>query len=350
MTETKSVSTTNKNWYDSPAQTFGVSNPKTDDLLHPHDKPAGDWLTETQYFGLAIPEHNIYGFFYFWLHPNLNVLSGGLFVCRGLKQNYLQAELYDMIQNNKADTILVSDLHSYAFPNGYRVDLLEGGHKLRIRYEDESRGNSVDFTATSVMPIAMRANNRHFEQAMRTEGQVTLRGRRHDFKDTYMVRDRSWGEMRNAAIQSLPSMSWLTGTFGDDFAFNVNAFDNPARGPDWIGKMSPPKPDPLNDGWVWYDGRLAHIVSVDKLTVRDPANGRPLTHDFTMTDEMGRVFAIKGKITAGFPWACWWNLNVHLNLTRWDCNGRVGWGDTQECQWNDYAVLCTDPTLPPILD
>jgi len=344
------MSTNNENWYDSPAPAFGTSNPSTDDLLHPGHRPAGDGLTETQYFGLSIPEHNIYGFFYFWHHPNLNVLSGGLFVCRGLKQNHLQAELYDMIQFNQADKILVDDLNSYSLPNGYRVDLLEGGHKVRIRYEDEVRNNIVDIVASSVMPIAMRANNRHFEQAMRTSGYLVLRGQRYDFADTFMVRDRSWGEMRNEAIQSLPSMSWLTGTFGDDFAFNVNAFDNPDRQPDWIGKMKPAKPDPLNDGWVWYEGKLAHVVSVDKLTVRDPANGRPLTHDFSMLDELGRSFLIKGKTTAGFPWACWWNITVHLNLTRWECNGRTGWGDTQECQWSDYAVLCTNPSLAPILD
>jgi len=338
---------TNKNWFDSPSQSFGTANPATDDLLHRHMDVPGDWLTETQYFGLSIPAENIYGFCYLWIHPNLDVVSGGLFICRGLKQAAMQAELFDLIQYNKASSVLTDDLRSYVLPNGYRVDLLEPGRSLRIRYENAERQNAVDFVATAHMPIAMRANNRHFEQSMQVRGHIVLRGKRYDIDNGYTVRDRSWGEMRSEALLPIPSMSWMTGAFGDDFAFNVNAFDNPDRKPEWVGKMKLPGASPLNDGWVWSDGVLSHLKKVDKLTTRDPANGRPIAHDFVMTDEHDRVFHVKGTITAGFPWTCWWNMVVHMHLTRWECNGRIGWGDTQECQWNDYVHLCTDPALTP---
>ena len=30
-------------------------------------------------------------------------------------------------------------------------------------------------------------------------------------------------------------------------------------------------------------------------------------------------------------------MNCHLALVRWELDGRVGWGDSMDVQWNDYV-------------
>ena len=69
--------------------------------------------------------------------------------------------------------------------------------------------------------------------------------------------------------------------------------------------------------------------------------GRPLSHRIEAEDAQGKSWTITGTVTAGLPWAGWPNMICQLFLTRWECEGRVGWGDTQEVQWTDYVRACT---------
>jgi hypothetical protein len=327
-------------WFSTTNPGFGQFT-DVDDLLHPQHAQPGDTLTETQYFGFNIPEENIYGFGYFWLHPNLEVVTSGVFVAQGIKRSHLQAELFDVRAYVDSKSVLTNDLHSYRMPNSYGVDVIEPGRKMRVFYEDTRAKNRIEFEANAVMPVAMRANNKHFEQTMKVDGELVLRGKSYRI-DGFNVRDRSWGELRPEDAQLLPPMTWMTGAFGEGFSFNCNAFDDPELNPDWHGKMQLPTANSFNDGWVYRDGELIRVISASKITRRDPQTGRPIAHEIKMTDAHGRVYAIKGAITAGVPWSGWPNVVVQLFLTRWEWEGRVGWGDTQEVQWNDYTMLCTN--------
>ncbi|HKY89781.1 MAG TPA: hypothetical protein VJM11_02025 [Nevskiaceae bacterium] len=328
-------------WFATQHEGFGRFTPE-DDLLHPGHRKDGDSLTETQYFGFNIPAESIYCFGYFWLHPNLDVVSGGLFVCQGIKSAHLQAELFDIHAYVHRKSVIRDDLRSYRFPNGYGVDVLEPGRRMRIRYDDASRGNHVDVEATAIMPVAMRGNDKHFEQAMRMRGSLMLRGKKH-VVDGFNIRDRSWGELRPEEPQALPPMTWLTGAFDDDFAFNCNAFDHPDLEPEWKGRLSLSPERAFNDGWVFHDGKLLRLRTARKRTVRDPRTGRPLSHRIETEDANGKSWTITGTVRAGLPWAGWPNMICQLFLTRWECEGRVGWGDTQEVQWTDYVRACTQP-------
>lgn len=327
-------------WFATLHEGFGRFTPE-DDLLHPNHKVPGDTLTETQYFGFNVPEANVYCFGYFWLHANLDVISGGVFACEGIKRHHLQSELFDIHAYLSKGSVIRDDLRSYRMANSYEVTVLEPGKRMRIRYEDAARQNRIDVEARAVMPVAMRGNNKHFEQAMKMEGEIVLRGRHHAV-NAYNVRDRSWGELRPEEGQALPPMTWMTGVFGDDFAFNCNAFDHPDLDPAWKPAFPAfPAERAFNDGWIWKDGELARIRTARKITERDPVDGRPVSHRIEMTDVRGRSFTVTGTITAGVPWSGWPNVVVQLHLTRWECDGRVGWGDTQEVQWNDFVRACT---------
>ncbi len=330
----------NEDWFKTPSAGFGDFT-DADDFLHPQEVVEGDTLTETQYFGFNIPEENIYGFSYFWLHPNLDVVTGGLFACQGLKNSSMQAELFDMHAYVSKDRVITNDLQAYEFPNSYAVKVLEPGKRMRIAYNDEARGNRLDMEATAIMPVAMRGNNKHFEQGMKNSGELVLRGKRYSLDNTYAVRDRSWGQLRPEDNTAMPPMTWLTGTFGDDFAFNCNCADHPDLSPDWSGVLEMPAENTFHDGWIFENGELVRLKSARKSTRRDPQTGRPLRHDIQAQAADGSTYHITGEITAGLPWSGWPNMVCQLYLTRWECKGRTGWGDTQEVQWNDYVYNCT---------
>ncbi len=66
---------------------------------------------------------------------------------------------------------------------------------------------------------------------------------------------------------------------------------------------------------------------------------RPLTHDITFTDSAGYVYHMQGEVIAQSNWGGWSNTNCHLGLAKWNWDGKTGYGETQEVQWNDYVYL-----------
>jgi hypothetical protein len=96
----------------------------SDDLLHPKENAllSGDSLTETQYFGVTIPEERIHGLIYFWHHPNLRAITGGVWVWQGIKKHHLACEMHDL-HSFMSDKPLANDLHSFRLSNGYGVEL-----------------------------------------------------------------------------------------------------------------------------------------------------------------------------------------------------------------------------------
>jgi hypothetical protein len=323
-----------EDFFKSRSLTFGTFIDR-DEFLHPEQDHPGDSCTETQYFGFYVPEANIYGFCYFWLHPNLDTVMSGLFACQGFKRQHLQAELFDFYQNMSRKTVITNDLRSFKLPNSYQVDVITPGKQMRMRYDDPVRQNRLDLRISAAGPVAMRANNKHFEQTMRYQGELLLRG--ESFKvDCCNVRDRSWGELRPEQTLSFPPLTWTTGYFGEELSFNCSAFDHPDFNPPSLGEFPIAAEQAFNDGWVVRDGRLIKLRSIRKLTQRDPQIGRPVSHIIHAVDVEERAYEIKGTVTAGLPFAFWPNVYTHLGMTRWEWDGKVGWGDTQECHWTDY--------------
>lgn len=329
-----------EDFFKSRSLEFGSFAP-ADEFLHPHIACHGDTCTETQYFGFYVPEARVYAFAYLWVHPNLQTVFGGLVVCEGFKRHHLQAELFDFRANLSRSSALPEDLRSFRLPNSYQVDVLEPGKRMRLRYSDPRRENELDIEATAAGPVAMRANQKHFEQAMHYRGSLTLRGKSYAV-DCHNVRDRSWGEPRPEDPLPFPPLTWTTGCFGESFAFNCSAFDHPDYNPETKADFPISASQAFNDGWVFCDGELVKIKAIKKLTTRDSRTGRPVSHVIEALDVMNRSFHITGTVVAGLPLSCWPNCVTHLGLTRWEYDGRVGWGDTQEVQWTDYMRSFTD--------
>jgi hypothetical protein len=307
-----------------------------DELLHPERNRsiAADSATETQYFGFSVPEARIHALGYLWHHPNLKVLSGGLYVWRGIKPNIVYSELCD-VRTYMSDTAISADLHSYRLDNGYGVAVIEPLKRHRMTYTDHVRDNHVDLRYEAVLPPVMFGDGNHFEQPVRATGELVLRGRRYEV-DCYSVRDRSWGKARAEESMVLPPYSWMVGVFGSDFAFNLGVFDQVEGNPELEFPFVMPMAKTLVGGWLHRDGKLGRIVEASKRVVRSSQILLPTYVEFTAVDEHRRNLHVRGTLVAANNWQVSANTNFVVCLMRWECEGLVAYGDCQEGLWNDY--------------
>lgn len=309
---------------------------ETDDLLHPELSSAepGAALTETQYLGFNIPEHNIHGVGYLWYHPNLRTVMGGIAVWQGFKSHPLQSEIWDYV-SYLSDDCLTGDLWDYKLENGYQVTILKPLVSHHIGYQNAMTDSQVDVTFAALGPPVMLGTGMHFEQPMKTSGSVRLRGETYPV-DGVTVRDRSFGQLRREYLVPLPPLAWMNAAFSDSFAFGCTAFDDPALGPEWADVLTLPEGNPLRGGWVYSDGVVSQIVQASKRTGRRAGTLYPDQVELTIVDDRGRTFEITGRSIAGVNWQTWHNMDSNINLMRWECNGAVTHGDYQEFLWPEY--------------
>lgn len=308
-----------------------------DDFLHPKQNANvhGDSLTETQYLGISAPEHGIHGMGYLWHHPNLKVVSGGIWVFKGVNTNMLDSEMVDM-RMFMSDRVLENDLRRYRLESGYGVEVVKPLEHLHLTYDDAPRGNRADLHYTAVTPPVMFGDGNHFEQTLRVRGELSLRGQTYKV-DTYNVRDRSWGKLRSENPMTLPPTSWCTGAFNDDLSFNCNIFDHAFDNQHVDSRLAMPAEQALNGGWVWRNGRFRRIVKALKQARREPGSHVVRELSLAMTDEDGRTLGVRGQLVASSPWNTWPNTKISIGLMRWETDdGLVGHGDCQDLVWTDY--------------
>jgi hypothetical protein len=307
-----------------------------DELLHPklNSEVGADTATETQYFGFGVPGEQIHGMGYLWHHPNLRVVSGGLFVWQGHNRYMPEARICDY-RAFMRDTAMAGDLHDYRLDNGYGVRVVEPLKALHMSYDDAEHKNSVALDYTAIAPPVMYGDGRHFEQAMRVTGDLVLGGRHYDI-DCYTIRDRSFGRPRPEDSMALPPVTWTTGVFGDDFAVNCTVFDQVDNNPEIAGRFEMPKERTVSGGWILRDGKVSRIVAVDKRVRRDPETRLALEVDLHLVPEEGQPIDVHGALQATFPWSCWPNMVLVLGQMRFECEGRVAYGDCQDGYWYDY--------------
>ncbi|OBH11044.1 hypothetical protein [Mycobacterium sp. E1747] len=322
------------------ADSFGSTHPG-DEGMHrlERDRISDPALVETVFCGFSVPEADIHCLNYVWLHPNLRLMSGGAWVWKGIKQTQLEAELFDMrdFVPDRSITDDGGDLLDVTLPNGYRYQVLEPLERIRMSYADPHRGNAFDVTATAVMPPAMLPSNRHFDQMMRTSGTVTLRGEELRV-DGYSIRDRSWGEARTEDPTGLSGIHWLVAMFGDDYAVHVTGLEDPSTA-QWRNRFDEDAglSQKMNRGWVWRDGRLLTVTSARIETEWDTTGRRQAAHRVVVIDETGAEHRLHGEIRAAAPWHTWSNVHMSIGLARWECDGRVGHGDSQVAMWTDFV-------------
>lgn len=344
--KSEKVDVEKKPFFTTSNQDVGIYDPK-DDLLHREfaNVIEGDALTETHYFGISLPEHRIIGMYYCWWHPNLNIVSGGIEVQQGIKNTILESELVDW-HFFLHDRVLDNDIHDYSMIPGLRAKIIEPGRHFRVEYHDDSRDNHVDVEYVATMEPFMFASGRHFEQTMKTSGEVVLRGKSYDVS-AYSVRDRSWGQLRPAEPLRLPPTTWMNAVFSDDFSFCCSALDPDLGGQGWPAKSAE---DAFVGGFLQKDGVVRPIVSCRKEVERDGKSSVPEALHLALADSDGRTLEASARIIAGTSHQLWGNARVHPLLAEWSCGSVTGYGDVQDLQWTDYlyeAARARDSSAVP---
>jgi len=319
-------------WVQSSDSGFGTYK-EDDEFLHFDGIPNAASVTETYYFSFNVPEHKIQGWAYFWIHPNLKIITGGVMIFQGFRPCSLAADYFN-IQAYLDLSHINSDTGMIELPTGLSLRIIKPLKEIELVFSDAAAETEFHLVYRAAMPPAMRANNKHFEQNMAVEGELTLRGKRYPVH-CHTIRDRSWGEERPETANNLPPYNWYVCSFGDKLAMNLGIFDDLTHHNNGNGEIMIP-PDLFVDGWVFSKGNLARIKAAQKKTRRTQDTLVPLSHAIDFTDPSGKNYHLKGDTIATCNWNIWPNVLCHLCLTHWDLDGQSGWGESQEVQWHEF--------------
>jgi hypothetical protein len=141
---------------------------------------------------------------------------------------------------------------------------------------------------------------------------------RHDV-DSYFTRDRSYRTARPELGHPIAPQTWGAAVFGDDLAFHFVGADG-----DDLSASN------LRWGYVWRDGELHAPVRMRKRTIRGDDGVRPVGSEIEIEESGGLRHVMRGTVVALLPMCFWPNMVTHLGLTRYELNGRTGYGDYQD--------------------
>jgi len=129
---------------------------------------------ETSMFGFNIPEHGIDCIIYYWHHPTMKTVYGGIMIWQGLNENQLSCAYSDY----RLAMPMPLDITDCTYANGVRVKMIEPMKEFDISFDDEARNTHLRLKLKAIMPPACRYNNNHITQAMKTSGELVLNGKR----------------------------------------------------------------------------------------------------------------------------------------------------------------------------
>lgn len=321
-------------WRPSGDGYFGEGDDSAESFQKPWPHDISYKVVETSYFGFSIPEHQINGEIYHWAHPAFGVTSGGIFITRGVVTNQLDTPY----SNWGVYMPLPVDMTDCTYPNGITVRMRKPLVEWTISYRDDETDTHLQLNLEAIMPPAFRPTGGHFTQAMRTSGELVLRGEHFDI-DGFTTRDRSWGDKRSERKLDLPPAGWRVAVFSEDLAFHDFSFESPELEPALATRYPGyENGENLLWGYVWKYGRLLGVRSSQVRSTLGLRGVGPTDIELMLTDEEGETYELLGTVKAATPYAFWPNLSTFYCLTEWRYQDLVGYGDTQMGVWESFAV------------
>lgn len=311
------------------------------DQLHPElaQESSHHAFTETLYFGFNVPKANIDGLCYVIHRPNLGVVEGGVQVFQGVKRSMLASEIFDFRNYMSDKDFVKGNLQSFKLESGLCFERTSGRHEFHLRYDDPARKNTIDLVVTPASEPVVWPNGRHFEQTMKNDGEVVLRGRRYRI-DGYHVRDRSWEAARLERPESIPGQAWFFGAKDSSVSFQCTSCDHPDLKPQWQGCFDVGVERSLLGGWIWMDGEMAFVETARNRVLRNRDTLFPEVIDIDIVDTKGRRIEAHGTITAAAPFFPYLNLRGVFCLVRWETSaGDIMWGEIQDAQFTDFVHM-----------
>lgn len=300
-----------------------------------HAPPAGAdfrWA-ETNYFPFTISEEGISGAIYLLFRPKLGVAMSDITIFDRMSRNWEGQAYVDNQQHLPCPKML----SEFSLPNGVCVKSLDGPRDFQIDYcgidntevHFEFRGimPPQDINDPNQDPLTRKKREDqpglawdgafagHFEMTARARGELILRGKRYSI-DSLGTMDHSWGPR---AERDNTNAVWFQAHFGDDLVIHCLAGLDPrqrqAVGPVW-------------HGYVLKNGIVRGLVAGSGRTERHGVfvGGQQIE----LTDEDGQTYSLSGTAINWGPWAPYPSVTYYQSLTRWNLNGRIGFGPYQE--------------------
>jgi hypothetical protein len=321
-------------WKKTNSRYFGDVIKGAENYQKPWDSSSPDNLVETSYFGFSIPDEKINCEIYHWAHPMYGVCSGGLFMYQGIASDHFEIA-YSNWMNYMPMPEAMTDC---TYANGISVKMIREFREWEVSYHDDKTNTHLELNLKSIMPPAFRPVGGHFTQALKTSGELILRGKAYQI-DGFWTRDRSWGDPRSEEKNDPPPSGWRVAVFSEDLAFHTFSFESPELNPQ-IGKRYPGYENGNNFlwGYVWKDGELRGLKSTETKTTFGRRGIAPTEIELNMVDEREEEYRLYGQVIACAPYLFWPNLPCFFSLTEWRYKDMIGYGDTQTGVYEQYAA------------
>lgn len=290
---------------------------------------------ETNYLPFHVEKEGLQVAAYILARPNLGVVSAEVFAYKGFNKSASQAFYYD----KHVHLPIQKDLSNYQLPNGYSLKAVNAPMEYQVDYVgyDDTEFHihykgltePYDIQDPKQDPITAKqqeessdswgrsAYKGHFDQSMHVTGEAKFYGKSYKV-DCITTMDHSWGIR---AEMEIPNMMWFHAHFGKDLAIHCIAYFDP---------LNTKKVGPLLHGYVVENGKLYGLAEGTGSAERDDRL-LPLAIEMTVKDVRGKTFRIQGKSASTWHWSAWPGIIVHSALLQWECDGKTGWGETQDC-------------------
>lgn len=286
---------------------------------HLHERNNDSFWNESAWFGFAVPERNMTGWFYFYHRPNMGFSEGGVALWDHTGENLWDCLYYDWDMH---DFPQGADMFDFTLDNGLSVKCIEELKHHRLSYKSSEFQIECDFTA--FMPphntgfevgLLDEYGKGHFEQGGRVQGTMYLGGERIEI-DCLNGRDHSWGRRKYGGTNPGGALIWA-------FASEDSAFLS-------IGVAPPGREDDqdVRAGWHHKDGQTARLVSGKHRLERDD-QAKVTNVVVEATDASGREVHAVGRCTNHLTFYAY-ELYMPWFGTQWVFNGDECWGETQE--------------------
>lgn len=296
--------------------------------MRAHQRSDHPWWNESAWFGFAVPERQINGFFYLWHRPNMQLTACGVAIWDDVGTHRDNCLYYHWFPFNPLEPD--ADMFEFQTPTGMSVSLREPLQAYELRHEapdcsldllweGAAPAHDVSFGQAPTASGAEDFGAVHYEQFGHVTGTIDVRGERIDV-DCHHIRDRSWGVRRPflPKMRGGLDMCWIN----DELAFSTTCVTPEAD------DFAEGATDPLAYGMMMRDGVLSTPTSGSRRVVERGPDGRPLTVEVELEDADGRTIRATGRMRNLLRYDDLWNVN--WCLTEFEVDGHRGFGESQD--------------------
>ena len=309
-----------------------------DYLLSKDATPTG-LKNETYLFSFQIPERDLVGYIYLWIHAELRMATSCVMIWQGVNRYPHEVEHFNVYQylpypDVDGDTITIPEID-------LKIRIVEPLVAHELLYEHAPTNTSFRLNTRALFPPVQESGKLHFEQPLHITGDLVLNGESLKV-DCYSMRDRSYRGVRSEAMTLHPPLSYAS-CISDDgsIVFNFSCSDDPESGPPWAEHYNFSNEELFMQGWIYRDNQMSKIRRIRKVGEYDEADFlREFAWQCEMEDEHGRVHKITAQRRAAVPMCPWVSLFNDFMLVSFEMDdGKKGYGWYNHAFWNDYGRI-----------